>query len=135
LNQQLIKALRQTDALIVVYTSGTNDWSYVMYECGVATDESGDVTNTYVFQCMNEVPVVFTDTFMVNVRKREELKRFCRQLFKSSDFFPKQSQPIALNWDETDIENATEDISKRILLKKGIAVAVAGCGSRLLARG
>jgi hypothetical protein len=37
LNSQLRDALWNTDVLILVYTSADQDWSYCMWECGVAT--------------------------------------------------------------------------------------------------
>ena len=36
LNDQLKLALAQSDVVLLVYTSPTEDWSYCMWECGIA---------------------------------------------------------------------------------------------------
>ena len=40
LNDELKQALWEAKVVLLVYTSNDNDWSYCMWECGVATDPS-----------------------------------------------------------------------------------------------
>src|SRR5262245_54449735 len=48
LNAQLRETLWQTRALILVYTSQDADWSYCMWECGVATHPQSPDTSIIV---------------------------------------------------------------------------------------
>src|SRR4051812_22014114 len=59
LNEQLRTALWQTDALILVYTTEDQDWSYCMYECGLATDPASPTSSVYVLQAGEDGPKVF----------------------------------------------------------------------------
>src|SRR5262245_18447066 len=56
INEELRKTLWNADALILVYTSADNDWSYCMYECGIATHPGSPDTRVIVFQCGKDVP-------------------------------------------------------------------------------
>jgi hypothetical protein len=53
INQALRETLWQTEALILVYTSADQDWSYCLWECGVATNR-GRPENIIVLQCGDE---------------------------------------------------------------------------------
>ena len=55
LNQTLRETLWQTEALILIYTSADQSWSYCMWECGVATNAASPDTNIYVLQCGEEL--------------------------------------------------------------------------------
>ena len=68
LNDQLRQALWNTEVLILVYTSADQDWSYCMWECGVATQPQSPNTNIIVFQCGSDVPAPFQDVLRVNAR-------------------------------------------------------------------
>ena len=66
LNAQLRQALWTTDVLILVYTSADQDWSYCMWECGVASDSHSPETTIVVFQCGPDIPAPFQDVLRVN---------------------------------------------------------------------
>jgi hypothetical protein len=59
LNAQLRDALWQTEVLILVYTSSDQDWSYCMWECGMALHPDSPNTTLIVFQCGADVPSPF----------------------------------------------------------------------------
>src|SRR4051794_27688942 len=59
LNAQLRAALWQTEFLILVYTSSDQDWSYCMWECGMAAHPQSPNTTLIVFQCGSEMPSPF----------------------------------------------------------------------------
>jgi hypothetical protein len=55
LNAQLRQALGASEVLILIYTSSDEDWSYCMWECGVATHPQSPNTAIVVFQCGTDV--------------------------------------------------------------------------------
>jgi hypothetical protein len=61
LNAQLREALWKTKVLILVYTSPDQDWSYCMWECGMASHPQSPNTTVIVLQCGADVPSPFQD--------------------------------------------------------------------------
>jgi hypothetical protein len=104
LNQELRKTLRETDVLILIYTSADEDWSYCMWECGVANKEGTPETTIIVFQCGNAVPKVFQGTRTVKVRNADDLKGFSKQFFSDDRLFPSLGAPLTrgLTKEDTD---------------------------------
>jgi hypothetical protein len=89
LNAQLRQALWDTDVLILIYTSSTDqDWSYCMWECGVANDSQSPETNIIVFQCGSDYPAPFNDVVRVNVRNLDHIKLFVKDFLRDPNFFP-----------------------------------------------
>ena len=109
LNAQLRETLWQTQALVLVYTSQDADWSYCMWECGVATHPQSPDTSIIVFQCGPDVPSPFSDMTRVNVRKIEDVKRFTDQFLRGTDFFPGVSKAVAGGLKDQYIDNASRD--------------------------
>jgi hypothetical protein len=91
LNSELMNALWNSDALILVYTSSDQDWPYCMWECGVATHRDSPETRIVVFQCGRDVPTPFHADLRVDVRNSENIRRFTRQLLTNPNFFPNRN--------------------------------------------
>lgn len=89
LSQELRDSLWQTDVLLLVYTLPDLDWSYCMWECGVATDPSSPDTRVVVLQFSDEGPAVFDDQVRINARSKESLLQFASQFLTDRDFFPR----------------------------------------------
>lgn len=106
LNKELYDALWRCDVLILVYTSTDNDWSYCMYECGVATDRNSPDTKIIVFQCGKEVPDVFKGKLKVKARSAEDIEKFTKELLTNPKFFPSLEQALA--------PGADKDIIKKV---------------------
>src|SRR5512132_3483736 len=68
LNAELREALWRTEVFVLVYTSSDHDWSYCMWECGVASRPQSPNSTIIVFQCGPDVPAPFQDVLRVNVR-------------------------------------------------------------------
>src|SRR5689334_4569151 len=51
LQQELKQALWSAGVVLLVYTSPEEDWSYCMWECGVATHPASPETKIVVLQC------------------------------------------------------------------------------------
>src|SRR6478609_2956813 len=108
INRELVKALCETDVLILIYTSEDKDWSWCMWECGVATDDDTTETNMIVFQCGPESPKVFAGTKVVDVRKLDDVKAFTKQYFTDPNFYPSMKSAMAAHFalDITDKRGA-----------------------------
>lgn len=110
LNAQLREALWHTDVLVLVYTSADQDWSYCMWECGVATHPQSADTTIIVFQCGLDVPTPFQDVLRVNARLYEDIKRFTEQLLRDPKLFPKLGDAVAPSLKSEYVENAAREL-------------------------
>lgn len=106
LNQELCNALYDCDLLILIYTSADEDWSYCMFECGVATDPKSPHTNIIVFQCGQDVPTPFADQLRVNARKEVDIRKFTKAFFTDATFFPDSASALAPTFSESQCDNA-----------------------------
>jgi hypothetical protein len=52
--------------VLLVYTTEDQDWSYCMWECGVAMKPDAPQTRIVVLQCAAETPNVFEDRVRVD---------------------------------------------------------------------
>ena len=88
LNKQLRETLWNTSVLILIYTSNDHDWSYCMWECGVASHPQSPDTKIILFQCAANSPAVFTEQVNVNMRDLVDIQKFTSEFLTSPDFFP-----------------------------------------------
>ena len=114
LNAQLRDALWRTELLILVYTSADQDWSYCMWECGMAAHPHGPNTTLIVFQCGPDIPGPFQDVLRINARNPDDIKRFTDQLFRDPALFPKVGA-IAPGLKDTLIETFAKDLHNRLI--------------------
>jgi hypothetical protein len=78
----------------LLYTLPDHDWSYCMWECGVATDAASPDTRAIVLQFSEDAPAPFEDQVRVNVRSKESLSQFVNQFLTDAEFFPGESGAI-----------------------------------------
>jgi hypothetical protein len=81
LNQELLKALREARLLLLVYTIADGDWSYCMWECGVATNKETP-TRISIFRLTDDVPQVFRDLVSVSAQSRTDIESFVHRFFR-----------------------------------------------------
>ncbi|MGD9159283.1 MAG: hypothetical protein PVG39_12800 [Desulfobacteraceae bacterium] len=86
LDKELVTKLTESNLLIFIYTHPIHDWSYCMWECGVATTLDR-ATNIIVFECAEDTPSVFEKDIRVRVNKEEDIKKFTYQFHKDENFF------------------------------------------------
>lgn len=110
LNQELCNALQSSDILILVYSSSDEDWSYCMYECGVATDPKSPHTNIIVFQCGRDSPSPFNDQLRVNARNLDDIRKFTKAFFTDPTFFPNGTKALASSFKETQCDEAADQL-------------------------
>ena len=111
LNTELKRALAKTELVILVYTTDSEDWSYCMWECGVAVDPNDEFpTSVVVVQCTADEPKPFGDQLRVDARDLDSVHAFVKSLLTSTDFFMQQDAPITgFAPEESDLrEFATE---------------------------
>jgi hypothetical protein len=113
LNEQLIEELWKTDAFILVYTSGGDDWSYCMWECGIATDSSSPDTSIRVLQCGAEVPPPFAEKVRIKASRRDDIKRFTIEFLRQPNFFPGRPS-LAPNLKDSDIDEFARDLHDKL---------------------
>lgn len=87
LNKELVTELTESNLLIFLYTHPIHDWSYCMWECGVATTLER-ATKIIVFECAKEPPQVFDKDIRVKANKKDDIKKFTFQFHKDDNFFP-----------------------------------------------
>jgi len=89
LEQSLKKALALCDVVVLVFTSESEDWSFCMWECGVATDPRDQrPTNVVVFQCGENAPKPYVDYLRVDARDAESVTGFVKTFLTGTDYFP-----------------------------------------------
>ena len=92
LSEEIETALDEAKVVVLLYTLADHDWSYCMWECGVATDpkKQGD-TRIVVFQCSAlDAPRVYKSHLLVKITQPSILD-FTTQLYRKADFFPGES--------------------------------------------
>ncbi|MGC2660584.1 MAG: hypothetical protein WA324_21725 [Bryobacteraceae bacterium] len=82
LNKALREILWRTEALILIYTSADQNWSYCLWECGVATKANNPDTNIVVFQCGDEAAPVYEGCLNVKATELKSIRRFVDELFR-----------------------------------------------------
>jgi TIR domain len=95
LNDELKRALGAAEAVILVFTSETEDWSYCMWECGIATNPNdAHPTSVVVVQCGPDKPKPFGDQLSVDARDLDSLQTFVRTLLAGTDLFVHRDAPV-----------------------------------------
>lgn len=85
LSDELKGALHEVALVILVYTFADEDWSWCMWECGLATH---DATHLVVLRCSkHDTPRLFAQQVMVDV-DIDGLHNFTAQLHRDEEFFP-----------------------------------------------
>lgn len=88
LNKQLKEFLWHTSVVILIYTDPEHDWSYCMWECGVALQPQTPDTKIILFQCAGRSPTLFAEQVNVDVRSEADIQRFTNEFLTAEDFFP-----------------------------------------------
>ena len=95
INTELKHALGESDLVILVYTDEREDWSWCMWECGVAVDPTEQhLTAVVVVQCTADVPKPFADQLRVDARDLDSVQGFVKALLSSTQFFARRDEPM-----------------------------------------
>jgi hypothetical protein len=117
LSGELSKALWRAGAVILIYTTEEQDWSWCMYECGVATIPETPDTRVVVFQCSMDAPKVFADKVRVDARNVKDIKKFVISFLTDPEFFPDLGKAVApgLRPEHIEVETAASELSTALL--------------------
>ena len=119
---ELKNALVNADVVLLVYTFNDQDWSYCMWECGVATDPEMERMQVVVFQCTSDTPAPFQDQVRLSVTEEDEIRKFTEQFHKSPDFFPGFGEALSPDIGQDTLDRMSkslyEKLSKVIPAKK-----------------
>ena len=85
----LKRALGASDIVVLIFTSEAEDWSWCMWECGVATDPNDErSTKVVVLQCGESAPRPYGEHVRVDVRNLDSLTGFVKTVLTTTDYFP-----------------------------------------------
>lgn len=87
--EELQRALWHASVVVLIYTTGDQDWSHCMWECGVARVPGPSSTKTIVFQCTDQFPTVFADQVRVGVGSERDIEDFVNDLLTEPTYFSK----------------------------------------------
>jgi len=118
LTDELKKQLSEANLLILIFTQADEDWSYCMWECGVATDPKNVRTKVIVFQCTDQIPSVYEGQVRVKVAPDyvDDIRGFTKRLHLEEDFFLSRvedeeiPEPFDAHIDERVLKKRTQDI-------------------------
>lgn len=116
LTAELKQALWDTGVVFLIYTTEDQDWSYCMWECGVATKPEAPQARIVVLQCAAETPRVFDDQVRVDVRDPDDVLKLVKDYLTDPGFFPGASAAIApkLSPDGPEVREAAADLHKNL---------------------
>lgn len=115
LNKQLREALWRTSVVILIYTVPDQDWTYCMWECGVASLPQSPDTKIILFQCVGSAPPLFADQVNVNAHDLVDIQKFTDDFLTGPDFFPGYKGPITqFQPHGHEVASAAADLSQRL---------------------
>lgn len=116
LNEKLKERLSEAQSVALIYTHAHYDWSYCMWECGVATDPRTPDTRVVPFQCFKEVPPPFADSIRVNVHEGSSVHNFAAAFLTDPGFFPRYGRAVAphLNAKSNQVRLAAEELAQQM---------------------
>jgi hypothetical protein len=111
LNQELVTNIWAANMLILLYTTPDQDWSYCMWECGVALDAASPDTRIVVFKCAGQSPPLFAADVCVDIHKLVDLQKFADEFLTSPEFFPGYGQAVTdFMPDSQEVREAAQEL-------------------------
>jgi hypothetical protein len=102
LTDQLRDALWRTGLVILIYTRPEADWSWCMYECGLALRPDTPDTHVKVFTCGTPGPPQFEGRVVVKITERADVLRFTNDFLTDAGFFPGFNEKVAPGFHPND---------------------------------
>jgi hypothetical protein len=91
--QHLMQALWDAIVIILVYTDSTKDWSYCIWECGVAA-QPPNPARLVILTDSNKVPTAFANETRFRARELFDVQHFVNVLLTSAEYFPRYPQAL-----------------------------------------
>lgn len=86
ISDALVAEIKQTDFFILVFTHLDEDWSYCMWELGIASGADTKPTNVIVLQCGPHIPRVRRDHLAVDARNPKAIRDLVLRFHKEPEF-------------------------------------------------
>lgn len=113
LTEEIARQLLVTEVFFFVYTGKSKDYSWCMYEAGLATDpKSLKGTRIIVFSLVDDVPTVFEGKNVVKAKQVGQLQKLLSDFCVQADFFPGGRGPL---FEDNDIiRDAASEKAKKL---------------------
>jgi hypothetical protein len=112
LQRELMDQLWAAGAVVLIYRSEEEDWSYCMWECGVAMHPESPDTKVVVLQCGPRAPKVFEGAVRIKATDQVDAQKFVNEFLTDQSFFPGYGEAVApgfaANGDE--VKNAANQL-------------------------
>jgi hypothetical protein len=95
LQKELKEHLWAAGVVLLVYTSPEEDWSYCMWECGVATHPASPETRIVVLQCGTQAPSVYSAAVRVKAQDLDSIQKLANDFLTDDGFFPEYNEAVA----------------------------------------
>ncbi len=102
LSKELGEELDRSEVVLLLYTVPDENWSYCMWECGVAYNPRREDTRIIVMQCGMDAPAPLSDSVRVRLDDENSVTRFVRDFATSEEFFPRLKRPITKFSEESE---------------------------------
>ena len=120
LKEELQETLKEINLLILLFTHKEADWSYCMWECGIAQGKSTAPSRTVVFQCTDDEPTVFKDEIRVKI-KLNGIRNFAQDFHRKPGFICYEDGgsdlPFASNTPEEVITSRSERLFQEMAVE------------------
>lgn len=115
-NHELKRALAETELVVLIYTTATEDWSYCMWECGLAVDPRDEQpTSVVVIQCGRDEPKPFGSDLRVDAQNLDSIQGFVKELLTTNDFFPGRDGPLTgFAAEGNDVKEIAADLHSKL---------------------
>ena len=113
LNDAVRSAIANSNLVFLIYTTESADWSWCMYECGLAQDPQTMDTRLVLFHTTAEPPSVFKHLITVPF-SHETIKTLADDFHRDTSFFTRQNEAIAPGLDEDQIEDRAIDLYEQL---------------------
>jgi len=94
LSEDLGRRLSAAEVVLLLYTTADENWSYCMWEVGVAFNPECPDTRIIVLQAGSSVPAPLGDRRAVRLANETDVMQFVAQLFTDSTLFPKHGKAL-----------------------------------------
>ncbi len=112
INMSLKKALGDTSLVLLIFSTMGKEWSWCMWECGVATNPNDPTPTTVVtLSLREEAPKPYEDALMIKASDLDSVQTFVNQLCTDKELFPKLGKPLT---GRTPNDNFIEEQAKNL---------------------
>jgi hypothetical protein len=113
LDDSIKDAIAHSNVVLLIYTTENEDWSWCMYECGLAQDPEAMDTRIVVFHCTEEPPGPLKHLVTVPFDKAA-IETLVEDFHRDSKFFPRHTEALAPNLDDDQITERSRELYDKL---------------------